>query len=189
MSQGSFLGPLTLVILMVDGMTAGDLTHRYIDDATATELIRRQATSHIQSIVNNLVSEASQCHVNINRKKTKEIWGCTCTPGNLCTPGSPMDWRWTSDNISAPQSWHIWWFQVDATRRCVGIKSCFKDVLSEATEEEVRHIYWGLDFLHHNWTIWSVGITAETSTGCHFQCYRLLLCLSFCVEWSLYTVA
>jgi len=72
MPQGSLLGPLTFIIL-VDGMTAGDLTHKYIDDTTVTELIPSQETSHLQSVVNNLVFRASQCHMNINGKKTKEI--------------------------------------------------------------------------------------------------------------------
>ena len=72
MPQGSFLGPLTFIIL-VDGMTAGDITHKYIDDTTVTEFIPKQATSHMQSVVNNLVFQASQCHMNINGKKTKEI--------------------------------------------------------------------------------------------------------------------
>ena len=57
MPQGSFLGPLTFIIL-VDGMTAGDLTHKYIDDTTVTEFIPKQATSHMQSVVNNLVFQA-----------------------------------------------------------------------------------------------------------------------------------
>ena len=41
MPQGSFLGPLTFIIL-VDRMTAGDLTHKYIDDTTVTALTARQ---------------------------------------------------------------------------------------------------------------------------------------------------
>ena len=72
MPQGSFLGPLTFIIL-VDGMTAGDFTHKYIDDTTLTELISRPATSRMQLVVDDLAFQASQCHMNINGKKTKEM--------------------------------------------------------------------------------------------------------------------
>jgi len=66
--QGSFLGPLTFIIL-VDGMTAGDFTHKYIDDNTLTELVPRQATSRMQLVVDDLAFQAIQCHMNINGKK------------------------------------------------------------------------------------------------------------------------
>ena len=66
--QGSFLGPLTFIIL-VDGMTAGDFTHKYIDDNTLTELIPKQAISRMQLVVDDLAFQAIQCHMNINGKK------------------------------------------------------------------------------------------------------------------------
>jgi len=62
MPQGSFLGPLAFIIL-VDGMTAGDFTHKYIDDTTLTKHIPRRATSRMQLVVNDLVFQASQCHI------------------------------------------------------------------------------------------------------------------------------
>jgi len=71
-SAGTFLRPLTFIIL-VDGMTAGNFTRKYIDDTTLTELISRPATSRMQSVVDDLVFQASQCHMNINEKKTKEM--------------------------------------------------------------------------------------------------------------------
>jgi len=70
MPQGSFLGPLTFII-PADGMTAGDFTHKYIDDTTLTELIPRPATSRMQLVVDDLAFQANQCHMNINIKSTK----------------------------------------------------------------------------------------------------------------------
>ena len=69
MPQSSFLGPLTFIIL-VDGMTAGDLTHKFIDDTTVTQLVPRQETSRMQCVFDDLVPQASRCHMNINVKKT-----------------------------------------------------------------------------------------------------------------------
>ena len=49
------------------------LANKYIDDTTLTELIPRPATSRMQLVVDDLVFQASQCHMNINEKKTKEM--------------------------------------------------------------------------------------------------------------------
>ena len=37
------------------------------------ELVPRPETSHTQCVFDDLVSQASRCHMNINVKKTKEI--------------------------------------------------------------------------------------------------------------------
>jgi len=81
-------------------MTAGDLTHRYIDDTTVTELI----SSHMQSVANNLVFQANQCHNEHHGKKTKEI-----LIGQV--------------NRNAPPLFTLGGTEVGAARRCVGIKS------------------------------------------------------------------
>ena len=44
-----------------------------IDDTTVTQLVPRQETSRMQCVFDDLVPQASRCHMNINVKKTKEI--------------------------------------------------------------------------------------------------------------------
>jgi len=50
MPQGSYLGPLTFIILN-DALQPGCLTHKYIDDTTITEVLGRSAVSNMQSFV------------------------------------------------------------------------------------------------------------------------------------------
>ena len=54
MPQGSYLGPLTFVIL-IDSLQPGCLTHKYVDDTTMTEILDKSAVSSMQSFVDELV--------------------------------------------------------------------------------------------------------------------------------------
>jgi len=65
MPQGSHLGPLTFVIL-IDALQPGCLTHKYVDDTTMTEFLSRSAVSSMQSLVDELVPQATDtnCHTN-----------------------------------------------------------------------------------------------------------------------------
>ena len=58
MPQGSYLGPLTFVIL-IDALQPGCLTHKYVDDTTMTEVLGWSAISSMQSFVNELVQQAT----------------------------------------------------------------------------------------------------------------------------------
>jgi len=40
MPQGSWLGPLTLLLLLIDDLQADCLIHKYVDDTTLTELLQ-----------------------------------------------------------------------------------------------------------------------------------------------------
>jgi hypothetical protein len=72
MPQGSFLGPLTFIIL-IDCLQAVCLTHKFVDDTTITEILRRGSISQMQTFVDELVQQAAQNGMNVNGKKTKEM--------------------------------------------------------------------------------------------------------------------
>ena len=72
MPQGSFLGPLTFIIL-IDSLRAACLTHKFVDDTTLTEILARGSTSNMQAIVDDLVQQAAQDAMNVNGRKTKEL--------------------------------------------------------------------------------------------------------------------
>jgi len=69
MPQGSYLGLLTLT----DGLRPGCLTHKYINDTTMTETIKKAANSHMQSFVDDLVQQSTDNGINFNQWKTKEM--------------------------------------------------------------------------------------------------------------------
>ena len=72
MPQGSFLGPLTFIIL-IDSLRAACLTHKFVDDTTLTKIFARGSTSNMQAIVDDLVQQAAQDAMNVNGRKTKEL--------------------------------------------------------------------------------------------------------------------
>jgi len=72
MPQGSYLGPLTFVIL-TDALQPGCMTHKYVDDTTMTEVLGRSAASSMQSFVDQLVQQATDAGMIVNGRKTKEL--------------------------------------------------------------------------------------------------------------------
>jgi Reverse transcriptase (RNA-dependent DNA polymerase) len=75
MPQGSFLGPLTFIIL-IDCVRAGGaacLTHKFVDDTTVTEILDKTAISQMQQTVDELVKQSANSRMNVNGTKTKEM--------------------------------------------------------------------------------------------------------------------
>ena len=72
MPQGTWLGPLTFVIL-IDGLRLECLVHKFIDDTTASEILNRNQPSNMPDIIQQLVNWSKLSNMNINFKKTKEI--------------------------------------------------------------------------------------------------------------------
>ena len=70
MPQGSYLGPLTFIML-INGLEAADLTHKYADDTTLTEFLNHASTSNMQSHVDELIQQATNIGMMIN-VKTRE---------------------------------------------------------------------------------------------------------------------
>ena len=59
MAQGSYLGPLTFVIL-IDSLKPACLSHKFVDDTTMSEILDRQSTSMIQQFVDELIEWSMQ---------------------------------------------------------------------------------------------------------------------------------
>jgi len=71
MPQGC-LGPLTFVIL-IDSLRLGCLTNKFIDDTMMTEILNKSVASSMQSLVNDLVKQATETGMIVNDRKTKEM--------------------------------------------------------------------------------------------------------------------
>ena len=72
MPQGSFLGPLTFIVL-IDSLRATCLTHKFVDDTTLSEIMDRLAASQMQTFVDDVVEQAALDAMNVNGRKTKEM--------------------------------------------------------------------------------------------------------------------
>ena len=72
MPQGSYLGPLTFIVL-IDDIKSICLTHKYVDDTTLTEILSRNSVSEMQGIIEDILVSSSLNAMNINPHKTKEM--------------------------------------------------------------------------------------------------------------------
>jgi len=72
MAQGSYLGPLTFIIL-IDSLKSVCLTHKFIDNTTLSEILDRRSTSMMQQFVDELTEWSRQHAMSVNGRKTKEM--------------------------------------------------------------------------------------------------------------------
>ena len=72
MPQGTWLGPIIFVIL-IDALRLHCLTHKFVDDTTLSEFLRRGETSGLDGIVRELLNWTVANNMKLNGKKTKEI--------------------------------------------------------------------------------------------------------------------
>ena len=72
MPQGSWLGPLVFLI-MIDDLRPGMMTHKFMDDTTISEVIKKRQVSQIESAVDELISWSPDNRMNVNTRKTKEM--------------------------------------------------------------------------------------------------------------------
>ena len=66
------LPEMTFVILN-DSLRPGCLTRKFIDDTTMTEIMNKSVASNMQSLVNELVKQATETGMIVNDRKTKEM--------------------------------------------------------------------------------------------------------------------
>jgi len=72
MTQGSLLGPLTLIVL-IDDLTTGGRTHKFVDDTILAEFINKREPSAMDLNLTQLLDWSSSNYMNVNIKKTKEM--------------------------------------------------------------------------------------------------------------------
>ena len=57
MPQGSYLGPLTFIML-TDSLRVSCMTHKFIDDTNLSEIVTNSAASHMQDCCNGLAQQS-----------------------------------------------------------------------------------------------------------------------------------
>jgi len=72
MPQGSYLGPLTFIML-VDKLQTSCMTHKFVDDTTLSEIVAKSAISYMQECCNELVEQSQEARMIVNGRKTKEM--------------------------------------------------------------------------------------------------------------------
>jgi len=72
MPQGSWLGPLTFLILIND-LTAPCMIHKFVDDTTLSEKIKTSKSSLMNHHLAEVLKWSTDSLMNINWKKTKEM--------------------------------------------------------------------------------------------------------------------
>ena len=72
MPQGSWLGPLTFIVL-IDDLSTSCLLHKFVDDTTLSEVISKQGNSNMLHYFSEVLSWSESNYMNVNFKKTKEM--------------------------------------------------------------------------------------------------------------------
>jgi len=72
MPQGSYLGPLTFVML-TDKLQSSCMTHKFVDDTTLSEIVAKFTTICMQECCNELVEQSQEARMIVNGRKMKEM--------------------------------------------------------------------------------------------------------------------
>ena len=73
MPQGTWLGTLTFVIL-IDGLRLECLVHKFIDDTTASEILKKNEVSEMPNIIKQLTDWSKSNNMNIIFKRPKKSY-------------------------------------------------------------------------------------------------------------------
>jgi len=74
MPQGSWLGPLCFIVYIHDMPTIKEIfTHKYIDDTTLTEVVKKNVKTQMNTALENIEKWSAVNQMKINAKKTKHM--------------------------------------------------------------------------------------------------------------------
>jgi hypothetical protein len=101
MPQGSWLGPLTFIVLM-DDLSTGCLMHKYVDDTTLSEIIGKDRVSQMEQFFGEVFDWSALNLMNINTSKTKEM-----IIGNTITTNPPLQLFCGNESIERVTSFKL----------------------------------------------------------------------------------
>ena len=71
--QGTILGPWLYVLMINDLDVSGVSLWKYVDDLTVSEIVPKNMTSNIQSIVDDIQSQSESLKFTLNENKCQEM--------------------------------------------------------------------------------------------------------------------
>ena len=93
MPQGTWLG-LYIFLILINDLQSTIPLHKYVDDVTASEVLRTGQPSTMQSIINDVANWSNSNLMNLNARKTKEMLVGTILknpPLELILDGNPIE--------------------------------------------------------------------------------------------------
>jgi len=170
MPQGSYLGPLTFIML-VDSLQALCMTHKYVDDTTLSEIVAKSATSHMQIYCDEVVQQSEPARMNINGRKTKEMLIGSISkdpPPHLMLCGVTVDRVTTFKLLGVHVSSNLKWTDhVDAMVSNAASRLHFLKQLNRAGApiRDLLHFYIAIvrPVLEYACPVWHSGLTDRQS--------------------------
>ena len=109
MPQGSWLGPLTF-LLLIDDLQADCLIHKCVDDTTLTELLQGWVvSSNMQAFFQQLLNWSKTNDMTVSFTKTKEM---AMGPPALCSNLPQI--QWADGHIERVSSFKLLGLHLDA---------------------------------------------------------------------------
>jgi len=115
MPQGSWLGPLSFLVLIND-LSTGCPMHKYVDDTTLSEvLLPIQLKSNMETYLQNLTDWATLNDMQLNTAKTKEMILGPVAQANLPLLTTTTTTTTTTDTIHRVTSFKLLGVYIDST--------------------------------------------------------------------------
>jgi hypothetical protein len=191
MPQGSWLGPLTFLIL-IDDLEPSCLTHKYIDDVTLTEIIAKGQNSQMDSFFTELLDWSISNLMNLNASKTKDmIFGSLSDdpPPQISFQGNLIErvhtFKLLGIKIDDNLKWnsHINYISSKASSRIHFLKLLKRSGLAS---DELVHFYTTVirPILEYACPVWHTSLTGEQSNtleAVQRRALRIIFGKGFCI--------
>ena len=115
MPQGSWLSPLSFLVLIND-LSTGCPVHKYVDDTTLSEVLPpKQLTSNMETYLHNLIDWATLNDMQLNTAKTKEMILGNVARANLPLLTTTTTATTATDTINRVTSFKLLGVYIDST--------------------------------------------------------------------------